>query len=739
MSDTTVSRVFRRTCQVAAVAGTNRLEEVLDWLIPVMVYYFGERRWSSADDWFEEIQEAFDIELGLHDISESLIRLVGSGHLIRDSYRDEYRLSKSAAEETERRLVEAENMEKTVSQRWAASLSNNLPEGADPWPILLRYAAAVFRRHGSDALSLLSGDVESAEDEEWSKASVLKGVFDDFGVGDVDRAAYAAAIGDFFTSKDPETIAYITQLADSTFNLMALTVDEDIRSELKARLPQLKIFLDTNILFALMGTHDTPLAAASVDLFRVVSRNDLPFKLYCHARTLRELEHSIEAATSRLTSRNWPKAVSSALIKMSWQATRISGIEMRFHQLNASQPISASAYCARFQSPLALLAEFGVDIFREPDALDNSERMTVRATITEDYKDYLKTHPRRKKSRYETYEHDVIVWMIAKENQLPTRKKGALHSGSFVLSSDYLYWRFDKNVLRKEYGTRAVVVLPDALLQALRPFVGVTHEFDDAAFARLFAAPELRGINGTSYAETVQRVSSYLATFADLQEETALRILTDSILMEKIAKYEESTPEFQEAMERAIFAHNEQLVRQRDELLDERRGQLDIARQALAATDADNMNLVQLLSNLVEELEQPLKSPEVVIIQGGQHMTTIHGGHYENNDNQVVAQGPGAKASGNTISQQHLIIDASDPELANELSRVKIALVQNASSSADFEAVAGVQGAIEAIESGKDDSTILSSLKRAGSRALDIAIELGTKVATKAIEASLGM
>ncbi|AKT51090.1 hypothetical protein ADJ73_06740 [Arsenicicoccus sp. oral taxon 190] len=569
---------------------------------------------------------------------------------------------------------------------------------------------------------------------------MLDGIFDEFGVEDSERVAYSAAIASFFSSGDPDALKYITQLADSTFNLMALSVDEDIRTELKSRLPKLKIFLDTNILFSLLGTHDTPLAAASVDLFRVIDQNKLPFSLYCHAKTVRELDNSIEAATSRLTGRTWSRAVSSALVKLPWQATRISGIEMRFHQLNSNQPISPSAFCARFQSPLALLAEFGIEVFREPEALDNSERMTLRATITEDYKEYLKKSPRRRSSRYETYEHDAILWMIAKENQLPTRKKGTLYSGSFVLSSDYLFWRFDKTVLRREYGTRPVVVLPDAFLQALRPFVGVAHRFDDAAFARLFATAELRGTNGKNYADTVQRVSSYLASFSDLQEETALRILTDSILMERIGRYEESAPEFQGAIERAIFAHNEELVRQRDELLDERRDQLDLARRALAATDnAENGELVTLLSSLVQGLGQQAGNPGMTIIQGGQQVTNYQGGYFENNDSQVLAQGPGAQATGNTVNQHRVSIDATDPALAAELGRVKLALVQMASSSADFESVLGVQGAIEAIEAGKDESSVVASLKRAGGKALEIAVELGTKVAAKAIQASLGM
>jgi hypothetical protein len=68
---------------------------------------------------------------------------------------------------------------------------------------------------------------------------------------------------------------------------------------------------------------------------------------------------------------------------------------------------------------------------------------------------------------------------------------------------------------------------------------------------------------------------------------------------------------------------------------------------------------------------------------------------------------------------------------------IKQHLFREAGTSEDFETIAGVLGAIEAIEA-NDKNSALSFLKRAGSRALDVAIDVGAKVATKAIEASMG-
>ena len=73
---------------------------------------------TSLDDWFEAVQETFAMELGLHDISQSVARLVSTQQLIHDSYRSEYRLSDSARQAVEVRLEEATNLERRVESRW---------------------------------------------------------------------------------------------------------------------------------------------------------------------------------------------------------------------------------------------------------------------------------------------------------------------------------------------------------------------------------------------------------------------------------------------------------------------------------------------------------------------------------------------------------------------------------------------------------------------------------------------
>jgi hypothetical protein len=723
---------FRRICQVAAISESSRLEGTLDWLVQVLTYYY-DGPWRSAEDWFDAIRDTFSLELGLHDISRSVARLSSDRQLILDSYRGEYRLSDSARTAVESRLEEATQLEGRVERHWLESVKELVTpdRSAKAWDILLEYAASVFRLHGAEAIDLLSQQFDEDPLLGGGNTKQLVDILKREDFEESEFAIFTQAASEFFASTDAETLEYIVQLADSTFNLMALTIDDETREELKSKLPALKIFVDTNVLFSLLGTHDTPLAAAAIDLFNVIRQNDLPFKLYCHAKTVDELTYTLEAKIHVLTSRSWSQNVSRTLASLPWHVSRLSGIEMRYHQLNAAQPTSPSIFAVRFASPLTLLGEFGIQVFREPDVSETAERMELRATIADQYKEYLQKNPRRRRASYERLDHDARLWMLAKHHQAPSRK-GTLFSGSFFLSSDLQLWRFDRQVLRKEYSSKPVVVLPDALLQALRPFVGTSSAFDNAAFAKLFSTAEFRGIDTESHSDTLQRVAAYIASFADLSEETARRILTDSMLLRRIGQADEASEAFQDPIRDAIVEYNEMLISQRDELLVEREAGLGLVQEALKQATASG-TADKTVQNLLEQLAErfsPDGKPSINQV--------VIGNVFENNNSEISAQGPGAGIYDSTISQQLLSVNMVDPVVIDELAKIKDELLRSATTGADYDVIAGVQSAIEAAQR-KDESSFIAFLKKAGSKAIEVGVDIGTKVAVKALESAAGL
>jgi hypothetical protein len=78
------------------------------------------------------------------------------------------------------------------------------------------------------------------------------------------------------------------------------------------------------------------------------------------------------------------------------------------------------------------------------------------------------------------------------------------------------------------------------------------------------------------------------------------------------------------------------------------------------------------------------------------------------------------------------------PILAAELERLKLALIQEASSAAEYQAVAEIQAAKEAANTG-DEATIGRHLAKAGRWAFDVAVRIGTETAAAALNRALGI
>lgn len=108
------------------------------------------------------------------------------------------------------------------------------------------------------------------------------------------------------------------------------------------------------------------------------------------------------------------------------------------------------------------------------------------------------------------------------------------------------------------------------------------------------------------------------------------------------------------------------------------------------------------------------------------------------NAGQAGAMGPNANAEGNVFIQtlREAIGDASLLDLAKELETLRMAMLAEAKSGPQDEAVAAVTEAETAAKKG-DSKGVLSWLKAAGKWGFDMATKIGTAIAAKAIEKSM--
>ncbi|MBT3164675.1 hypothetical protein HTV80_16385 [Streptomyces sp. Vc74B-19] len=727
---------FRRLCQVAAISGTGRSQQVVDGLLPVAMVY-GDGPWREPEDWISAIESLFGLSLSEADVLAGRDRAVQAKTLSYNTFRGQYVLSSQAQSATMDQIQAGENLERRAQESWLAEVEHLVSDQSSDalWSCLLAYAGKAFLSHGMDAVKLLDPSAGEFTDLTGGDApeALLKMALSESGLASSLLPEISQAIAVFFDGRNADRVDYVSELVNSTFNFLALGLDDETRGSLIENTPALTIFVDTNVIYSIIGAHANPHDAISAELFNLLQENQLPFKVFYHEKTLNELEKTMSAAGDRLRQLHYTPALSRA--RLSYPRA-MSSIEMRYHQLNSEVATSVDIFLGRYSNLPLLLAQQGFTIFRESDT--SQEESRKRAELVAEYKAYIADkYPSHREKQYATLDHDVAVWLATANRQKP-KGKGPIFSGALLVSADNMFRRFDRDILSPVYGSGTwVVTRPDTLARALRLFLSSNRQ-SDAAFSQIFAMPEFRGI-GQNRNEIVSRVAAYLATYADLPEETAIKLLANDLLMSRVKDADRRDGAFERLIQEEIVRENESLLEEREATLAQMRRLASNVKQEMASISGElSARGDPELVDRIEKLEQLISQGFPVNIGKVVMANEYSGGYFQNTQNQVGAQGPNAKAEGFTqqADQRQLAVDM--PALALELERLKQELVVVASSSSDYQAVAEIQAAREAADEG-DEGRVGRHLANAGRWALDVASQIGTAVAAAALSQALGM
>lgn len=544
------SLAFKQMASFVAIAKTRATSQVLDELILQCFVILPSDPLSTPEQVGEAIAALFGIKANPKDVSLALARLttagslsdVGSGHLS---------LAHAVKDTLKARIDAAKTLEKDVRETWLKQVHAIGPalDGERLWATLLAYLQQAFRRHGIQAVELLNPDLEIANENTVGLSAVLDGIIAK-NFADNQRATARQAASSFFqtVALDRKRAEYVASLADAAFNYFSLAVAPEVSEKLRGKLNNLTLFLDTNFLFGILNLHVNSQVDVSSELLDAIKRFNLPFRLRYHEATVREMSSTMYYFGKELKKQKWPQKISRAIVA----SGALSGVELRYHSKNAEQPVLVDDFLAPLQHWQLLLKEKGIEVYNT----DSSQaRLLARSDLEAEYKDYL-TSVRREKP-HEAVQHDMTV--LETVQSLRTNAKTTLDAGSLLVTCDYQLFRFDFEHSRRN-GRHHSTVLPSLLWQILRPFVADNDEFDKA-FAETFALPEFSlGRGGAQRAAA--RMASILASYSDIPEETATKMLANDLLIAELQS-KGTDAEFTQAIESAISAENAQLVEER--------------------------------------------------------------------------------------------------------------------------------------------------------------------------------
>lgn len=544
------SLAFKQMASFVAIAKTRATAQVLEELILQCFVILPSDPLTTPEQVGEAMMTLFGIQANPKDISFALARLtkagalsdVGNGHLS---------LAPAVKDTLNARIDAAKLLEKDVRETWLRQIHTNAPalDGDKLWATLLAYLQQAFRRHGIQAVELLNPEVEIANGNKAGLSVVLDGLIAKNFI-EKERATARQAVSSFFqtVALDRKRAEYVASLADAAFNYFSLAVAPEVSEKLRGKLNSLTLFLDTNFLFGILNLHVNSQVDVSSELLDAIKRFKLPFRLRYHEATVREMSNTLFYFGKELNKQKWPQKISRAIVT----SGALSGVELRYHSKNAEQPVSVDDFLAPLQHWQILLKDKGIDVYNT----DSSQaRLLARANLEAEYNDYLMSVNREKPP--EAVQHDMTV--LETVQSLRTNAKTTLDAGSLLVTCDYQLFRFDLEHSRKNDRHHSTV-LPSLLWQILRPFVADNDEFDKA-FAETFALPEFSiGRGGAQRAAA--RMASILASYSDIPEETASKMLANDLLIAELQS-KRTDAEFAQTIESAVSAENAQLVEER--------------------------------------------------------------------------------------------------------------------------------------------------------------------------------
>jgi len=618
---------YNRLCHMVALTKSGKVDAVVDNLVPTVFVLSKDQEPANLAEVLESIEEKFGLKMDERIIRSSIDRLLSRGLLIRDKTTRGLRLSSHAREQIELRIEEANNLENSVRSEWLLSIDQFTQDlqgnwQDQLWTCLRQYMAHAFQTHGVQTIQILAPSSSVSAENQRALSAYFAETKSVVGLH-IPQDIVLSAIKSFFGTLTPHRTRYLTQLLDGTFSFFSLTIDASISNYLKSTISHMILFLDTNFIFGILGLHANPLNDVSAELIDLINVHKLPFALYYHEATLEELDNTITNIGQRLTAKRWTQATSRAVVSNGG----FSGLELKYHSLNAETPLDPEVFLSRYRHLKELLAAKGFQLY--PSKSMSDAQTKERHECVARYLEY--TRQKNREKPYPVLNHDIMVWQAAKS----LRKAGAsaLDAGAFFLTADYLLYTFDWNVLRDKRAL-GTTILPNQFLQILRPFVPATDDFN-RRFVETFAVPEFRTI-GPDYSSARSLVIDYLNTYSDIPETVAVRILADELLLKQIESEESKT---QELVHSAINLHFSDLLEERDAL-----GEMVKKNALLEKENREQLALYEAQIETLLEENSRLARPKNVVIEP---VVTVSDNrvHISNMDKNTKPQSPWAAGS----------------------------------------------------------------------------------------------
>lgn len=531
-------------------------EQALERLVLACAYKLGP---TSRDRLCGAVQESSGVNVTSDRLTDTLARLLEAGSLV--EHHESVRVSETVREELKAYEAKTIEGEKRVHLKFIEmAKEHNLAERTDElWPILEREVILpIVRYMGAQLYELLT---LTDPDARTDLSAHIDGMDERYGEG----------IRDFFFEfidpTDDDIRRFVLRRLNAQYATDAAALPASALDRLAQRpvIPsRVRLIVDTNFLFSIMGLHNNPGNEEANKLLQLVSEvsSRVNLKLYVLPITVDETRTVLGDVTRRLSRfRGQPNLAEAA------KYTNSLGLAERY--LEAASRSSTNLSPADFFGPyesdlLPVLRNKNVELYNtsldelrtDQDVIDDIHELSERQ----------QRFRRRGEKSYETNLHDMVLWHFARRERRVSQTS-PLEVSIWIVTLDYSLISFEKYKLRRRGVQIPICLEPASIIQLFQFWVPSSTELDEALVGSL-RQPLLFLNFGQESEQVTLRILGQLSRFdgaGDLPPEVALEILTNEALRQRISASQSDRETDEQIVGEELLEMINQLTVDRDE------------------------------------------------------------------------------------------------------------------------------------------------------------------------------
>lgn len=378
------------------------------------------------------------------------------------------------------------------------------------------------------------------------------------------HASLRKAIVEFMNPKHRVVRGYVLRYLNAYFFVEAGNLNEQTIGTLTRITEQSQtftLFLDTNVVFSLLGFHNNPSDDAVESLIKTVKKlsEAVELEFYLLPITLDETKRSIDASKASLENIKLPANLAAAAT----QTDKLNGIAKKYAQatLKVGRPLKAEDFFGRYlNNLLPILRAGGVELFNDGEIDEYATHQKVIDDLNDQREFEESRYPDFKRKSYQQLIHDISLWHYTKDKR-PIRVESPLEAQHWIVTIDYRLIRFDKYKISRVPGQIPVCIHPTSLIQLLQLWVPRTSKLEEAIL-NSFQLPLVSNEFDSDAERVTIDILETLARYEGIEglpSKTVERIIVSDALRDKM-KTETDTDKKSKFIHEAVIQENQKLA-----------------------------------------------------------------------------------------------------------------------------------------------------------------------------------